>query len=141
MDRMLAGLGFTKCYIDDIIIFNSTSEDQMHHLQEVFGKLKNHNFMCHPNKCQFFQTQVEYLGHMIYPCGVGIQKDKVETISQVPQLIDVNQLRAFLGLCNYQWRFVKGFNSIVKPLTRLMQIDQEYVQGEEQEHAFKKLKA
>jgi hypothetical protein len=51
MDRMLAGLGFTKCYIDDIIIFNSTSEDQMHHLQEVFGKLKNHNFMCHPNKC------------------------------------------------------------------------------------------
>jgi hypothetical protein len=25
--------------------------------------------------------QVEYLGHMIYPCGLGVQKDKVETIS------------------------------------------------------------
>jgi hypothetical protein len=45
--------------------------------------------------------------------------------------MDVNQLRAFLGLCNYYQRFVKGFNNIPKPLTRLMQIDQTYVWGEE----------
>jgi hypothetical protein len=32
MDRMLVGLGFAKCYIDDIIIFNLTPRDHMHHL-------------------------------------------------------------------------------------------------------------
>jgi hypothetical protein len=37
---------------------------------------------------------------MIYPSELGVQKVKVEAISQVPQLIDVNWLWTFLGLCN-----------------------------------------
>jgi hypothetical protein len=41
MDRVLAGLGFAKCYIDDIIIFSLTPRDCMHHLQKVFEDLKN----------------------------------------------------------------------------------------------------
>ncbi len=73
MDQVLARLDITKCYINDIIIFSSTLEDHMHHLQEVFGRFKNHNFNLHLNKCQFLQTHVEYLGHMIYPCGGGIE--------------------------------------------------------------------
>jgi hypothetical protein len=32
MDQMLVGLGFAQCYIDDIIVFNLTSKDHMHHL-------------------------------------------------------------------------------------------------------------
>jgi hypothetical protein len=54
MDRVLAGLGFAKCYIDDIIVFSSTSEDHKHHLQEIFGRLKDHNLKLHPSKCRFF---------------------------------------------------------------------------------------
>jgi hypothetical protein len=46
----------------------------------------------------------------------GVQRAKVEAISQVPQPMDVSQLQAFLGLCNYYWRFVKGFISVAKPL-------------------------
>jgi hypothetical protein len=52
---MLVGLGFTKCYTDDIIVFNLTIEDHMHHLQEVFGRLKEHNLKFHLGKCSFFQ--------------------------------------------------------------------------------------
>jgi len=32
MDRVLAGLGFTKFYINDIIVFSMTLGDHMHHL-------------------------------------------------------------------------------------------------------------
>ncbi len=32
MDRILVGLGFAKCYIDDIIIFSLTLGNNMHHL-------------------------------------------------------------------------------------------------------------
>jgi hypothetical protein len=115
----LAGLGFAKCYIDDIIVFNLHPRNHMHHLQEVFKIFKEHNLKLHPSKCRFFHTQVEYLGHMIYPSGLWVQKAKVEAISQVPQPIDVSRLQAFMGLCNYYWRFVKGFSSIAKPLTQL----------------------
>ncbi len=81
MDQVLTNLGFAKCYIDDIIVFNLTPRDYMHHLWEVFGRFKEHNLKLHPSKCQFFHTQVEYLGHMIYPGGMGVQKAKVEAIS------------------------------------------------------------
>jgi hypothetical protein len=70
---------------------------------------------------------------MIFPNGLGIQKSKVEAISQVPQLINVNWLQVFIGLCNYYYRFVKGFSSIAKLLTRLTQIDHEFTWDEPQE--------
>jgi hypothetical protein len=68
MDQVLVGLG----YINDIIVFSPTSKDHMHHLKEVFGRLKDHNFKFHSCECRFFQTQVEYLGHMIYPSGLEV---------------------------------------------------------------------
>jgi hypothetical protein len=51
MDRVLARVGFAKCYIDDIIVLSLTSKDHKHHLHEVFRKLKDHNLKLHPNKC------------------------------------------------------------------------------------------
>jgi len=32
MDQVLVGLGFAKCYTNDIIIFNMTLKDHKHHL-------------------------------------------------------------------------------------------------------------
>jgi hypothetical protein len=60
MDLVLARIGFAKCYIDDIIIFNPTLRDHEHHLQEIFGRFKDHNLKLHPSKCWFFQTQVDW---------------------------------------------------------------------------------
>jgi hypothetical protein len=39
----VGGLGFTKWYIDDIIVFSLTLGNHMHHLREVFITLKEHN--------------------------------------------------------------------------------------------------
>jgi len=57
---MLLGFSLAKCYIDDIIIFSLTFENRMHHLQEGFEKLKNHNHNFHLCKCWFF-----YLGGIL----------------------------------------------------------------------------
>ena len=86
MDRILAGLDFARCYIDDIIVFSANVDEQQRHLQFVFERLRAHGLKLHPGKCRFFHTQVEYLGHMIYPRGLGVQQAKVEAISKVPRL-------------------------------------------------------
>jgi len=42
MDWVLVGFGFAKCYIDDIIVFNLTPGNHMHHLHGVcLENLKN----------------------------------------------------------------------------------------------------
>ncbi len=36
MDRILVGLDFVRCYIDDIVVYSDTVEEQQIHLQIVF---------------------------------------------------------------------------------------------------------
>jgi hypothetical protein len=84
MHWILVGFGFVKCYIDDIIILNLILGDHMQHLQEVFGRLKEHNLKLHLGKCWIFHIHVEYMGHMIYPSGLGAQKAKVKPFHKFP---------------------------------------------------------
>jgi hypothetical protein len=67
----------------------------------VFEQLKVHGLGLHPGKCKFFQESVEYLGHVIYPSGLGMQQVKVEAIARIPCPMDVSRVCAFMGLANY----------------------------------------
>jgi hypothetical protein len=140
MDKILAGLHFVRCYIDDIVVYSDTVEEHEQHLKEVFEHLVAHGLKLHPGKCKFFQQQIKYLGHTIYPGGLGVQQTKVEAIRRIPQPIDVSRVRAFMGLANYYRRYVKGFSALARPLTMLTKGDQPWVWGEAQEKAFQELK-
>jgi hypothetical protein len=140
MDKILVGLHFVRCYIDDIVIYSDTVEEHEQHLKEVFERLVAHGLKLHPGKCKFFQQQIEYLGHTIYPSGLGVQQTKVEAIRRIPQPIDVSRVRAFMGLANYYRRYVKGFSALARPLTMLTKGDQPWVWGEAQKKAFQELK-
>ncbi|PTQ33208.1 hypothetical protein MARPO_0091s0058, partial [Marchantia polymorpha] len=120
MDRILAGLDFVRCYIDDILVFSDIVEQHQLHLQIVFKRLRAHGLRLHPGKCKFFHEKVEYLGHVIYPVGLGVQQAKVEAIARIPRPTDVSRVRAFMSLANYYRRYVKGFSAIAKPLDQLL---------------------
>jgi hypothetical protein len=140
MDRILAGLDFFQCYINDIVVYSDNVEEHQIHLQIVFERLKAHGLRLHLGKCKFFQESVEYLGHVIYPSGLGVQKVKVKIIAHISRPMDVSRVRTFMGLANYYRRFVKGFNAMAKPLN-MLKLDQEWQWGDEQEQAFVELKA
>ncbi len=69
---------------------------------------------------------MEYLGHVIYPGGFGVQQVKVEAIACIPRPMDVNRVCVFMGLANYYCKYVKGFNAMAKPLNMLLKLDQEW---------------
>ncbi len=123
MDRILVGLDFVRCYIDDIVVYSDTMEEHRIHLQIVFEQLKAHGLRLHPRKCKFFQENVEYLGHVIYPGGLGVQQVKVEAFACIPHPTDVSRVYAFMGLANYYRRYVKGFSAMAKPLNMLLKLD------------------
>jgi len=83
---------------------------------------------------------VEYLGHVIYPGGLGVQQAKVEAIARISRPTDVSRVRTFMGLTNYYRRYVKGFSVMAKLLNMLLKLDQEWQWGDEQEQAFVELK-
>jgi hypothetical protein len=66
---------------------------------------------------------VEYLGHVIYLGGLGVQQAKVEAIAHIPHSTDVSRVCAFMGLANYYRKYVKGFNVMANPLNMLLKLD------------------
>ena len=55
-----------------------------------------------------------------------MQEAKVEAIARIPRPTEVTRVRAFLGLANFYRRYIKGFSTLAKPLTKLTKLDQEW---------------
>ena len=40
---------------------------------------------------------------------------------------DVSEVRSFLGVAGYYWRFIEGFSKIAKPMTSLLEKNAKFV--------------
>lgn len=60
-------------YIDDIIVIGCSVNHHIVNLREVFKRLRKYNLQLNPSKCNFFKSDVTYLGHHI--SARGIQPD------------------------------------------------------------------
>lgn len=142
MERVLAGILGDTClvYLDDIIIVGRDFDDHLKKLAKVFERLRGANLKLSPNKCSFFKRQVNYLGHVISERGVETDPGKTEVVRKWATPRDKSDVRAFLGLCSYYRRFVKGFSDIAKPLHRLTEEKRTFTWDSECEEAFRELK-
>ena len=66
MDFVLCGLSYMTClvYLDDIIIFGKSFEEQLARLREVFSRIRSANLKLKPIKCSLFRRSVSFLGHI-----------------------------------------------------------------------------
>ena len=121
MTHILRGLEWSIClvYIDDLIIFSRTFDEHLTHLEQVFKRLREANVRLKPSKCHFVKPQVEYLGHVVSKDGLSPNPDKIKAVRDFPIPTNTTGVKAFLGLCNYYRRFIKGFAQIAAPLNRL----------------------
>jgi hypothetical protein len=112
-----------KCiivFLDDILIYNPSWSLHLTHLRMVFDILRESQFFIKLSKCEFGQTSIHYLGHIISDVGVSTDPEKTVAMEQwlVPQ--NATELRGFLGLTGYYRKFVLNYGIISKPLTQLL---------------------
>ena len=69
-----------------------------------------------------------------------MEKEKVRGVLEWPTPKCIKDVQKFLGLANYYRRFVKDFAEIARPMHRLVQKQEKWNWGSEQEEAFGKLK-
>jgi hypothetical protein len=111
---------FVLVFMDDILIFSKTMEEHQDHLRQVFEILRSNQLFAKLSKYEFFSTCVEFLGHLILDEGILVDPKKIKTTAgwSVPK--DKTDVRSFLGLASYYWRFVEGFSKIAAPMTALL---------------------
>ena len=70
-------------YLDDIIIFSNSEEEHLLHLEEVFHWLREAGLKMKQSKCDFFKSQIHYLGHLISEDGISPLPDKLDSIKNM----------------------------------------------------------
>ena len=142
MERVLDGLNWkaSLVYLDDVIVLGRTFQEQSSHLEAVFKRLLHVGLKLSPKKCNLFQRQVKYLGHVVSHDGVTADPEKTRAVEEWPVPRDQHQLRSFLGLCSYYRRFVRDFALIAAPLHHLTKKAQRFNWTDECQQAFDTLK-
>ena len=72
------------------------------------------------SKCEFWLSEVKFLGHVISAKGVAVDPETVTAVTDWKQLKTVTQVRSFLGLAGYYRRFIENFSKIARPMTQLL---------------------
>ena len=123
MESCLGDLHLHWCiiYLDDIIVFNRTSDEHLHRLKAVLNKLEAAGLKLKPSKCDLFKQQINYLGHVVSKEGVSTDPEKIKAITEWPQPTTVTGVRSFLGFVSYYRRFIPNFSKVAKPLNKLLQ--------------------
>lgn len=120
IDQVLLGLDFAFAYLDDVCVASKSHEEHEEHLNIVLNRFRDHGLIVNADKCEFFKTSIEFLGHEVNAQGVRPLSSKVATIVNLPQPKDIQQLRRFLGMLNFYSRFIKSSSRIQAPLTALL---------------------
>ena len=138
--RDLINTGKVAVFIDDVIVGMETEEGHDELVAEVIKRLEKNDLYVKPEKCKWKVKEVEFLGVVIGPEGIKMEKEKVKGVLEwlIPKC--VKDIQKFLGLANYYRRFIKNFATIARPLHDLVKKDKKWEWTEREEKVFIKLK-
>jgi len=120
----LINQGDMATFIDDILVATDTEEGHDELVEEVLKRLEENDLFVKLEKCKWKVREVEFLGVVIGPRGVEMQKEKVEGVLNWLAPRNVKEMQKFLGLANYYRRFIKDFAKIMVPLHMLVRKEQ-----------------
>ena len=122
--RDLINEGKVAVFVDDVLVGIETEEGH-NEIVEVLKRLKENDLYVKLEKCVWKVRRVGFLGVVIGPNGIEIEKEKVDGVLSWPTPKNIKDVRKFLGLANYYRRFIKDFTKVARPMNMLTRKDVE----------------
>ncbi len=121
MELVLKDLNWKVCliYLDDIIVYGAGFFPALDRLKMVWKRIREANLKLKPTKCCLMRAEVPFLGHIVSREGIAVDPAKTEAVEKWATLVNVKDVRAFLGLASYYRRYIPGFSTVAAPMTNL----------------------
>jgi hypothetical protein len=132
---------FVLVFLDDILIYSKTLEEHERHVTAVLKKLRDSKLYAKESKCEFFKTEVEFLGHHVGRDGVRMMDNKIDAVNKWPTPTKVTDVRAFLGTAGYYRKFIRDFSKIAAPLSNLTHDNVKFLWGAAEQDSFEQVKS
>jgi hypothetical protein len=89
---------FLMVVINGILVYSKSTEDHEEHLRVMLQRLRDHQLYAKFSKCEFWISEVPFLGHVISSEGIVVDPSKVRDVLDWEPPKSVHQVRSFLGL-------------------------------------------
>ena len=98
--------------------------------------------VCVPNdkKCQFRQSSLSFLGHLVSAQGIEPDTEHVKAIAQAPPPHDAGTLCSFLGMLSWYNKFIPNYTTVVEPLRAILCSDSVFKWTDAADKCFRELK-
>src|SRR5690606_17686389 len=97
--------GYVDAFYDDIVIFTPDEKTHIEILELVFCTLENCGWKINASKCEFLQSEIEVLGHLVRPKEVLPRPCYEVTMAAWDEPHNKKELQSFLGFAGYHSRF------------------------------------
>jgi len=107
--RDLINEGKVAAFVDDMLVGTETEEGYDEIVEEILKRLEENDLYIKPEKYVWKVRKIGFLGVVIGPKEIEMEKEKVDRVLSWPEPKNVKDIRKFLDLTNYYRRFIKDF--------------------------------
>jgi hypothetical protein len=107
---------FVIVYLDDILVFSKTEEENLRHLTLVMRRLQKEKLLINLKKCMFLQKELVYLGFVVSKEGLKMDSEKVKVILDWSMPKYIFDLRSFQGMTSFYRKFIRNFSGTCAPI-------------------------
>ncbi len=85
----------------------------------LFNRLRAAGLKVNLGKCKFGANNFNYLGYRLTPEGILPELDKLKAVRDSKMPTNIQEIRQYMGLCNFFRAHVRNFSLIGAPLNKL----------------------
>ena len=76
-------LTYALIYLDDVIIYSKTKEEHLVRLRAMLERFMENGLKLKPSKCNFFHTEINYLGHKVSVAEMELGMKGLKGIAEI----------------------------------------------------------
>lgn len=120
---------FVPIYLDEILVYSRTWDDDVSHVKKVLDVFKNEKFYVKISKCEFGKSSLVYLGHIVGGGQLKMDPSNIEVIVKFAKPNNVTKVRSLFGAVRYFRSFISNLFFIASSLHYLMSVNQTFQCG------------